>query len=426
MTNIRTLWTPRRQILLVFLLFLIATINYFDRQSLSVVAPRLQAELHIDDQGYAHIVGLFLFASAIAYAVAGFISDWIGTRRAMALFVGWWSLAEAATALVSNTVSLGIARFCLGLGEPGLWVAAPKMVGETVKVRHRALAVGVYSMGGSLGAVIALPTIAMVTSHWPWRSIFVLDGAVGLLWLPLWFAVTHRRGQEESVASPALKEPRTKIFAQILSVMRRSTTWKLVAARALTDPVWYFYLFWFPKYLMNSRHMNLEEVAQSAWFVYVGAGIGALTGGLFASMLIRRGLSTTIAYRWILLGVAVILPLSPLAAIVPGNELAILFASLMVFAHMNWLVILTSSVVELYPAAQVGTAGGLIASGSGIGGMLSSELIGCVVMTNGYTPLFVVMGLFHPLVLVLIWTVFNQQKKAICNQELEDRVGVGY
>jgi len=262
---------PRRQLILVFLLFLVATINYFDRQSLSVVAPRLQAELHIDDQGYAHIVGLFLLASAFAYAVAGFITDWIGTRRAMALFVGWWSLAEASTMLATNTLSLGLARFCLGLGEPGLWVAAPKAVGEVVAERRRALAIGIYSMGGSVGAVVALPAIALLTSRFPWRSVFLIDGAAGLLWLPLWFWATRaprpidgtspQAGLENSRISPE------NVLLNLRAVVTRASTWKLVAARGFTDPVWYFYLFWFPKYLVSSRHMTLGGLAHFAWFV---------------------------------------------------------------------------------------------------------------------------------------------------------------
>ncbi|MDR3799913.1 MAG: MFS transporter [Terracidiphilus sp.] len=408
-------WTgPRRQLILVILLFLVATINYFDRQSLSVVAPRLQAELHIDEQGYAHIVGLFLLASAIAYAAAGFITDWLGTRRAMALFVGWWSLAEAATMLASNMFSLGLARFCLGLGEPGLWVAAPKAVGEAIGERKRALAIGIYSMGGSVGAVVALPAIALVTSHLPWRSIFVIDGAVGLLWLPLWFWATrspHSAQGEVPESGPANRAPAPgEPMKNLRAVLTSVSTWKLVAARGFTDPVWYFYLFWFPKYLVSSRHMTLGGLAHFAWFVYLGGGIGAVTGGLFASLLIRRGMRVRIAYRWTMLAAALILPLSPLTAIVSSNVLAVLIAALIAFAHMNWLVILTAIVVELYPPNQVGTAAGLIASGSGLGGMLSSELIGYVVMHQGYTPLFFVMGVLHPMILVSLWRVFEQRE----------------
>jgi Major Facilitator Superfamily len=147
--------SKRQAWLVASLLFVVALINYFDRQSLSVVAPRFQQELHLSDQGYGHVVSLFLLASAFAYAASGFITDRFGTRRSMALFVGWWSLAEAATAFAASTFQLSFARFCLDLGEPGLWVAAPKAVGESFERPQRGLAIGIYTMGATVGAVVA-------------------------------------------------------------------------------------------------------------------------------------------------------------------------------------------------------------------------------------------------------------------------------
>lgn len=406
----------RRQWFFVVLLFLVATINYFDRQSLSVVAPRFQAELHLSDQGYGHIVSLFLIASALAYAVAGVIADWIGTRRSMALFVGWWSLAEALTAFATNTLSLGIARFCLGLGEPGLWVAAPKAVGEVLEERKRPLAIGIYSAGATIGAVVALPIIAFVTTHLPWRSIFLIDGAAGLLWLPFWFRCFPAQRSAGAACSQVAQPIQVGATAAARgadrrAVLARATTWKLVLARGLTDPVWYFYLFWFPKYLMTSRHLTLDAVAHLAWLVYLGGGIGAISGGLFSSALIRRGMRVGIAYRWTMLAAALLIPFSPLTAIASSSILAILLASLIAFAHMNWLVTLTAIVVELYPSRQVGTAAGIIASGSGLGGMISSEIIGYVVTRHGYTPLFFMMGLLHPIVIVFLWRVFEKTRE---------------
>ncbi len=413
-TKKTTAWLAKhRPFFLVVVLFLIAFINYFDRQSLSVVAPRFQVELHMSDLDYAHVVGLFLLASAIAYAIAGFVADWLGTRRSMAFFVGVWSLAEAATAFATNTLSLSIARFCLGLGEPGLWVAAPKAVGEALVERLRALAIGIYSMGATLGAVIALPAIVFITSHLPWRSVFLIDGAGGLLWIPFWFwgfrtQQAEGAGIEQGWIDRKNQAARSAVAPNLRAVLTRSTTWKLVAARGLTDPVWYFYLFWFPKYLMTSRHLTLNGVAHFAWFVYLGAGIGAVTGGLFASALIRRGMSVCIAYRWTMLAAALLLPASPFTAIASSSTLAILIAALIAFAHMNWLVTLTAIVVELYPARQVGTAAGLIASGSGLGGMISSEIIGYIVTRHGYTPLFFMMAGLHPFVLTFLWRVFEE------------------
>jgi ACS family hexuronate transporter-like MFS transporter len=398
-----------RQRQLVALLFIVALINYFDRQSLSVVAPRFQAELHMSDEGYGHIVSLFLFASSIAYAIAGFISDAIGTRRSMALFVGWWSLAEAATAFATTTLHLGIARFCLGLGEPGLWVAAPKAVGEYFERPRRGIAIGIYTMGATVGAVVAIPAIAAITSHLPWRSIFLIDGGAGLLWLPFWFWCfrkdTPRPGAEAALAEHGISRKENEFGLR--AVFARSSTWKLMVARGLTDPVWYFYLFWFPKYLLGERGLSLAQVAHLGWAVYLAAGIGTLAGGLFSGALIRRGVRVGVSYRYTMLAAACLMPLSPLCALVSSSTLAIGIASIVAFAHMTWLVTLTATVVELYPPSLIGKAAGLIAAGSGFGGMISSEVIAWFVTHGGYRPVFFLMAVLHPIAIVLLWRTFT-------------------
>ena len=387
----------RRPWLVASLLFVVALINYFDRQSLSVVAPRFQQELHLSDQGYGHVVSLFLLASAFAYAASGFITDRFGTRRSMALFVGWWSLAEAATAFATSTFHLTFARFCLGLGEPGLWVAAPKAVGESFERPQRGLAIGIYTMGATVGAVVAIPVIAAITMHLPWKAVFLIDGAAGLIWLPFWLFV-YRDGlaSQSTTGSEVLRE-----------VLSRGKTWKLMVARGLTDPVWYFYLFWFPKYLLTVRHLSMGQLARVGWIVYLAAGIGTLLGGVVSGRLIRRGMAAGFAYRRIMLISAILIPLSPLAGFAQTAAVAIGIASVIALAHMAWLVNLTSTIVELFPANQVGKAAGLVAAGSGLGGMVSSEIIGYLVAHQGYLPIFYIMAVLHPMALVILWKAFS-------------------
>jgi len=397
--------------LLVAALFVVALINYFDRQSLSVVAPRFQRELGMSDEGYGHVVSLFLFASTIAYALSGFVADALGSRKAMALFVGWWSLAEAATAFATTTMHLGIARFCLGLGEPGLWVAAPKAVGETFSKEKRGLAIGVYTMGATVGAVVALPVIAMITTHLPWRSIFLIDGAVGLLWLPFWFFAFRSQTAAQRVTIE-IAEKGVGLEANeagLRAVLAKPATWKLALARGITDPVWYFYLFWFPKYLLSARHMTLAQVAHFGWVVYLGAGVGTVAGGMVSGWMIRRGVRVGVAYRYTMLGAALVMPLSPLCSLLSSSDLAIAVASMIALAHMAWLVTLTATIVEVYPQRMLGKAAGLIASGSGFGGMLSSELIAYLVTHHGYRPIFFLMAVMHPLAIVLLWKVFRMR-----------------
>lgn len=404
--------SPVRVWYLVALISVVALINYFDRQSLSVVAPRFQAELHLSDAGYGHIVSLFLLASAFSYAVAGFITDWLGTRASMALFVGWWSAAEAVTAFVRTTAQLAAARFCLGLGEPGLWVAAPKAVGETVEERHHSLAIGIYTLGATIGAVVALPAIAAVTSHLPWKSIFLIDGCVGILWLPLWFLAFPRNKGRSGIGALSASQPcsdETSLRATLTDVLARAKTWKLMIARGMTDSVWYFYLFWFPKYLLEARRLPMSQVARIGWLVYLFAGVGTIVGGLLSGWFIRRGRSPILAYRRSMIVCAALIPLSPLAGVVPSAFVAVCVASVIAMAHMAWLITLSSTVIAVYPGSQLGKAFGLIAAGSAFGGMLSTEVVAGVVTHYGYLPLFFLMMFLHPLALLLLWTTFRDK-----------------
>ena len=402
-TALRSPMTNRslRPWIIVALMFLVALLNYFDRQSLSIVAPRMQAALHLSDRDYGHIVSLFLMASAFAYALSGFLVDRLGVRRSMALFVGVWSLAESSTAFVHSMLTLGIARFMLGLGEPGLWVAAPKAVVETIETRRHSLAVGLYTMGATCGAVIAVPTILLITAHHPWRIIFLIDGMAGLLWLPLWWMLYRPR-------FPPAPETQPQRTTSLLSLLAQPALWKFTIARGITDPVWYFYLFWFPKFLISAKHLNTTQISHCGWIVYLGGGFGTIGGGLLSGHLMRRGMMPGNAYRASMLASAICVIISPLAYFSPGIAGTVLVGSIVAFAHMAWLVNLSAALLKVFPAHMVGKAFGLVAAGSAFGGMLSSELIGYFVTHGGYAPAFWLMACMHPLAIALLWKACGQ------------------
>lgn len=388
---------------IIALLFVIAVLNYFDRQSLAVVAPQMQAEIHLSDRGYGHIVSLFLLASAFAYAVSGFICDALGTRRSMTVFVTFWSVAEAATAFASSALLLGITRFCLGLGEPGLWIAAPKAVGEVLDKPRRSLAVGIYTAGATLGAIIAIPVILTITTRLPWRSIFLLDGAIGLLWVPLWLWMYRDEPRDTSA-----KLVNTSVVRDVIAQPRM---WQLLIARGITDPVWYFYLFWFPKYLLSERHLSSAQMAHFGWFVYLAGGLGTIFGGLLSGIFIRQGIDAGLAYRRTMLFSAMAVIISPLAYFSVGIGMTMLVASVVAMAHMSWLTNLTSTLLEVFSPQQLGRAAGLIAAGSAFGGMLSSEIIAYCLTHGGYRPVFLTMSLMHPAAMLLLWNVFRVKPK---------------
>ena len=265
------------------MLFAATVLNYVDRQVLSILAPQVQKDLGIDDLGYARIVQYFLIAYALSYLGAGWVTDKLGAKLTLALFLGWWSLANMATGWVRNAAQLGFARTMLGLGEPGVYTAGPKAVAEHFPPAERGFAIGVYTAGAMIGATIAPPLIVFLAVQYGWRAAFVITGAAGFVWLAIWLFVYR---------SPEGAEPaRTKEPIRWGPILRDRRVWGLALTRLIADPVWYFYLFWFPKYLTDERGMTLIQVASLAWIVYLAADVGSVGGGYLSGRLIRSGVA---------------------------------------------------------------------------------------------------------------------------------------
>ena len=377
------------------LLFASTVLNYVDRQTLSILASQVQGDLGMSDMDYARVVQYFLIAYTCAYLGAGWITDKLGTKLSLALFVGWWSLANMVSGLVQTAGQLGAARAALGLGEAGNYTAAPKAVSEHFPPAERGLAVGIYTAGAMVGATIAPPLIAWLAIAHSWRGAFVLTGVAGLVWLVLWWRVYRA-----PVGAPAAEERHP---IQWRAILRERPVWGLAAARLIADPVWYFYLFWFPKYLTDGRGMTLIGLASVAWIVYLAADLGSIGGGLLSGQLVKRGIEPARG-RLIAMGAAAALaPVGMLIATAPSTGVVLLLAAAVAFAHLVFQVNMAALVVDLYPTRVVATVFGIIAAGSGFGGILSTQLVGQLVAMRSWEPLFLLMGILHPLACLIAW-----------------------
>ncbi|MBM3874490.1 MAG: MFS transporter [Verrucomicrobia bacterium] len=382
-----------------------AVLNYVDRQTLSALAPTIQTDLKMDDRAYANVVNLFLVAYTIAYLFSGRIADLMGTRVSMVLFVVWWSAANMVTAAAQGVQSLGVYRFLLGLGEAGVWPAASKAVSEWFPARERALAIGLYTMGATLGATLAPYIVIPLATHaWGqtlpgvaeflgqgagWRIAFILTGAAGLVWLIPWLWMYRspkdsklitsgeREMLEKSAAaeSPAGSSEKPWTWRQVFTFRG---TWLLLVGRLITDPVWYFYQFWFPKYLSADRHLSQDQL-KITWIVYAAAGVGSLLGGWLSGQLIKRGTAPAASRLWVMLGCAAIMPLSPFIAQAAGLNLAIALAVCTVIAALAWLINLSSIVVDIVPKHSLGTVFSVVATGSTIGGIIMNLIVATMV-----------------------------------------------
>jgi MFS transporter, ACS family, hexuronate transporter len=387
----------RRRWIILGLLFASTVINYLDRQALSILAPVIQDDLKISDAGYAHIVQLFLIAYTAAFLFAGRLTDLLGTRRALALFVAWWSLANFMTAFVRNAAQLGVARFALGLGEAGNYTSAPKIVSERFPEDERSFAVGVYTAGAMVGATLAPPLIGGIALYYGWRAAFAVTGAAGFVWLIAWFLLNPKEPQKPTDEQRALQKGVWR------DALREPSVWMFALARAVADPVWYFYLFWFPKYLSDVRGMTLAAIAGLAWTVYLAADFGAIGGGLASGHRVRRGAKPTTA-RLQTMGLAVlIIPFGALSATHPSIPVLLCLGAAIAFAHQWFQVNVTTLIIDVYPQRMVGTLFGLVAAGSGLGGILSTQLVGQLVEGGRFDTAFLFMAVLHPIAWVIAW-----------------------
>jgi ACS family hexuronate transporter-like MFS transporter len=432
-----------------------AVLNYVDRQTLSALAPTIQADLKMDDRAYADVVNLFLVAYTIAYLISGRIADLMGTRASMVLFVVWWSLANMLTAAAQGVQSLGVFRFLLGLGEAGVWPAASKAVSEWFPAKERALAIGLYTMGATLGATLAPYLVIPLATHaWGetlpgvagffgqgagWRIAFILTGAAGLVWLIPWLWMYRSPKDSTLITGDELQMLEKSSAAESpggasekpwtwLQVFTFRGTWLLLVGRLITDPVWYFYQFWFPKYLSADRHLSQDQL-KITWIVYAAAGVGSLLGGWLSGQLIKRGTAPAASRLWIMLGCACVMPLSPFIAQAAGLNLALALTVCTVIAALAWLINLSSIVVDIVPKHSLGTVFSVVATGSTIGGIIMNLIVATMVsgpstkpagfldqaiksiaggllelvQGHGYAQWFWIMAVLHPIAWLMLY-----------------------
>lgn len=436
----------------IVLIFLAAVLNYVDRQTLSALAPTIQKDLAMDDRAYANVVNIFLVAYTLSYLVAGKLADKLGTRASMFLFVAFWSVSNMLTAAAHGVRSLGAYRFLLGLGEAGVWPAASKAVAEWFPARERALAIGLYTMGATVGATVA-PYIVIPLATFPfaekipfvqsvlgqgagWRMAFILTGAAGLLWLLPWVWLyrlprASRFIREEELRliedSPGGEKAAVEAPWTWGQVFTCKATWLLLLGRLITDPAWYFYQFWFPKYLNTERHLTQDQL-KITWVVYAAAGVGSLVGGWLSGRLVQRGVAPASSRLWIMLGCACLMPLSPLVATVAGTNAALALTVIVVLAALAWLINISSIIVDVIPKHSLGTVFSVVAAGSTIGGIIMNKVVATMVSGpstapagfldaalntafggvlesvagKGYGAWFLIMAFLHPLAWLLL------------------------
>jgi len=412
---------PKLRWVIAALLFLSTMINYADRLALSIVSRDLRIEFHMTEQDYSYIVTAFFVAYAIMYAGSGYLVDRLGTRRGFSLFVFTWSLAAMLHSVVRGLWSLAGVRFLLGLAEPGNWPAAAKAVAEWFPANQRALGVGIFNAGSSLGSAIAPPMVAYLTLHFGWRFAFMSTGALGLIWLVAWLIIYQPphlnrflRTEEYASIKDQVRPPQEASAASAQSVNWRKVItmrecYTLILARFFTDPVIYFVIFWLPEYLRKERGFDLKMVGDYAWVPFIFGDIGYILGGWLSGKLIRTGWKLPNARKFVMLLGALVMPAAIAAPLVPTAFLAIGATCFVTFGHAFWVSNIQTLPTDLFRGHEIGTATGFSGMGGAIGGILANLGTGYIVQHFSYRPIFLLAGLMHPLSIVLVyWLLPNR------------------
>lgn len=393
------------------LLFFVTVINYIDRQVLSVLEPDyLKQAIGWSELEYGRIVLVFQLSYAAMFLVFGRIMDWIGTKAGFAIAVVWWSLAAIGTALARTPFGFGVARLFLGMGEAANMPGAVKTIAEWFPKSERALATGIFNAGTNVGAILA-PIVALtLAEYFGWQSAFVVTGALGFVWLIFWWFM-YRRPEEHPRLSVEelqhIESDREEIVTgkvPWLSLLGYRQTWAFALGKMLTDPIWWFYLFWLPKFLSNNHGIKKFALIKYLIVVYLIADVGSVAGGWISSALIKRGWTVNAARKTAMLIFAASMPVVIIASQVQNVWTAIILIGFAAGAHQGISANLFTLTSDMFPKKAVGSVMGIGSCAGSIGGVVVAEFAGRVLNADPsfYTPMFVIAGTSYLVALGLI------------------------
>jgi len=382
---------------MISLAFFATLINYLDRQTLSVAAPVLREQFHMSNVTYSRVVFGFLLSYTIMNGVSGPLIDRLGTRLGYALCIAWWSAASILHAFARGAWSLGIFRFLLGAGEAGNWPAAIRIVAEWFPESERALASGIFNSGSAAGAILAPPIVAWILVRFGWQYAFIFTGVMGFLWLLFWWPA-YKAPPEAKHAVPAPVPAAWTLF-------KTRFVWSFTVAKIFLDPVWYFYIFWFPEYLKNARHFNMAAIGAYAWIPFLVAGSGNILGGLVSGYLVKRGVAVPTARKASVTLFALLMLAAIPAVLAPSAAVSIAFVSVAMTGYTGALASMLALPADVFPKNAVASVYGLASMGSGFGGMVFTLITGWVVEHYSYTPVFFGFGVIPLICAAILWTL---------------------
>ena len=393
--------SPFRWMILA-LLFMQTFFSYLDNQVLSVLAPVLRKEFGMDNTDYSNILNAFFLAYTLAYIFGGRVMDKIGARAGMAIAGLCGSTASVLHTLVGSVFGLGFCRFLRASGEGPVSPGCAKTVAEWFPVKERGFATSVWLSGATIGATIAPVAVVWMYKLLGWRATFLATGISGYLWVALWLSLKRKWPAEMLARRKTEHHPIRLLF-------RQRAMWGVMMLRFFLDPVWFFYIFWLPNYLVDDKGLSVTAAGLLTWIPFLAADVGTLAGGSLASWLQHRGWSVNRAHKVVMTVSAVMMMCSVAVPLLAATwqyvaAMCVSIIGMQMFGSNNHVV-----PTQLFPSRMVGTVAGVVGGCAGISSMMFTRFIGVSVdMTGNYLIPFLVAGVFYPVMLLIALAVVGR------------------
>lgn len=399
----------RRRWFIVAIIFVITVFSYVDRQVVSILKPILKEEFSLDDIGYALIINVFTICYALMYPVSGWLVDKFGARKIMFWGVITWSFSSIGSGLVRTLLPFAFFRSMLGLAEPTTYPAQIKVVTQWFSGKLRATANSISVAGGTIGSVIAPPLIAWLVLTFTWHAAFIIPGVIGfvvaLIWLFIYKESPKGYVQDTISTENASGESAAFSWGQLWT---RKSLWGIVLIRFITDPVWYFILFWLPGFLMEESGLSLSQLGKVGWIPFMIASLGGIASSAWSDWMVRRGKPALRSRKLMLSYVAFLAPV----ILIPdslGVAVTIIKFSIVAAVALSWIYTESVLIAETFPINNVASVLGIAGGFGAAGAVIFNYLIGQFMTSVGTSWIFMVMAVLHPLTLFILWKMIRPE-----------------
>lgn len=401
----------KRRWFIIFVIFLAIVFNYYDRQIVSILKPMLKDEYDLGDDGYALVLNVFTVFYALMYPVSGWLVDRFGERKVMLVGILGWSMACLGGGLSRTFGSFLFFRGMLGAAEPTNFPAQLKVVTVWFSGKLRATANSLCVAGSSIGAIIAPPLVAWLAMKYDFHTVFIVAAVVGFIIALLWFLIYTEPPREirEAAADTTAdqKEEMAFTWGQLWS---RKSLWGILLIRFVSDPVWYFCLFWLPGYLQEESGLTLAQIGMFGWIPFLVADLGAIGTSAWSDKMVRKGVEPLKARKIMLSSIAVLAPLCCLTTYVTSPYLTILIFALVAVACLSWLFTISVVIAEAFPVKNVASVLGIAGGFGALGAVLFNYFVGQMMGSLGAGTIFIAMAFMHPIAVLILWTMVKKER----------------